>query len=135
MKSLILSLMIMTSLFAQEFVELKLPHSNKLVIKFMFRNGSISDPVGKEGLTNATASLITGGGTGELSFGAIQDKIYPMAASYSASVDKEVSIFTFEVHKDWLKEFYPIMIGLITNPSFKEEDFQRVISNQQNYVD
>ena len=135
MKTIILSLMIMTTLFGQEFVELKLPHSNKLVIKFMFRNGSIADPVGKEGLTNATASLISEGGTGELSYGQIQDKIYPMAASYGASVDKEVSIFTFEVHKDWLKEFYPIMIGLITNPSFKEEDFQRVISNQQNYVD
>ena len=135
MKSLILSLMIMTSLFAQEIVELKLPNSNKLVIKFMFRNGSICDPLGKEGLTNATASLISEGGTGELSYGQIQDKLYPMAASYSVSVDKEVSIFTFEVHKDWLKDFYPIMIGLLTNPSFKEEDFQRVISNQQNYVD
>ncbi len=127
--------MVMTSIFAQEFVELKLPHSNKLVIKFMFRNGAISDPAGKEGLTNATASLISRGGTGNLTYGQIQDKIYPMAASYSASVDKEVSIFTFEVHKDWLNDFYPIMVGLITNPSFKDEDFQRVISNQQNYVD
>jgi len=27
------------------------------------------------------------------------------------------------------------MIGLLTNPSFKEEDYKRVISDQQNYVD
>jgi zinc protease len=125
----------MISLFGQEFVELKLPNSNKIVLKFMFRNGSITDPVGKDGLTDATASVIAQGGTGALTYSQIQDKIYPMAASYGASSDKEVSIFTFEVHKDWLKEFYPIMIGLITNPAFKDEDFQRVISNQQNYID
>lgn len=135
MKAIILSLLVMTTIFAQEFVELKLPESNKIIVKFMFRNGSIADPQGKEGLTAATAGVISQGGTGNLSFSDIQDKIYPMAAEYDASVDKEVTIFTFAVHKDWLKDFYPIMIGLITNPSFKEEDFQRVISNQQNYVD
>ena len=135
MKAVLLSLIFMISLFGQEFVELKLPNSNKIILKFMFRNGSITDPVGKEGLTDATASVIAQGGTGALTYSQIQDKIYPMAASYGASTDKEVSIFTFEVHKDWLKEFYPKMIGLITNPAFKDEDFQRVISNQQNYVD
>lgn len=135
MKAVLLSLIFMISLFGQQFVELKLPNSNKIVVKFMFRNGSITDPVGKEGLTSATASVIAQGGTEALTYSQIQDKIYPMAASYGASTDKEVSIFTFEVHKDWLKEFYPIMIGLITNPAFKDEDFQRVISNQQNYVD
>jgi zinc protease len=135
MKAVLLSLIFMISLFGQEFVELKLPNSNKIILKFMFRNGSITDPVGKEGLTDATASVISQGGTGVLTYSQIQDKVYPMAASYEASTDKEVSIFTFEVHKDWLKEFYPIMIGLLTNPSFKDEDYQRVISNQQNYVD
>jgi len=135
MKAILLSLIIVMSLFGQEFVELKLPNSNKIVIKFMFRNGSITDPVGKEGLTEATASVISQGGTGALTYSQIQDKIYHMAAFYGASTDKEVSIFTFEVHKDWLKEFYPIMIGLMTNPAFKDEDFQRVISSQQNYVD
>ena len=82
-----------------------------------------------------TAKLITEGGTGELSFSDIQDKIYPMAASYYSSVDKEVSVFTFAVHIDWLDKFYPILKGLILNPSFSESDFQRVKANQQNYVD
>lgn len=135
MKALILSLLITGVIMSQEIVELKQPNSDKIVIKLMFKNGSICDPIGKEGLTFSTASLITQGGTGELSFSDIQNKIYPMAAAYSSSVDKEVSIFTFQVHKDWLKEFYPIMIGLIVNPSFSETDFQRVKINQQSYVD
>ncbi len=134
-KLLILSLIMITFSFAQEIVQLKLPNSNKIVVKLMFRNGSICDPAGKEGLTNLTANLITQGGTGELSFSDIQNKIYPMAASYSSNVDKEVCIFTFSVHVDWLDEFYPILKGLILNPSFDEADFQRVKANQQNYVD
>ncbi|MCW8823310.1 MAG: insulinase family protein, partial [Ignavibacteriaceae bacterium] len=48
---------------------------------------------------------------------------------------KEVTIFTFEFHKDWMDQFYPIMIGLITNPSLSQADFDRVKVNQQAYVD
>ena len=51
-KTLILFLIMISFSFAQEVVELKLPKSNKVVIKLMFRNGSICDPAGKEGLTN-----------------------------------------------------------------------------------
>ena len=135
MRALIFSLILTGIIMAQEVVELKQPNSTKVVVKLMFRNGSICDPQGKEGLTNLTAELITQGGTGELSFSDIQDKIYPMAAGYYSSVDKEVTIFTFQFHKDWMEEFYPILIGLITNPSFTQTDFERVKVNQQSYVD
>ena len=122
------------TLFAQEAVELK-NSGNLVVIKLMFRNGSISDPAGKEGLTQLTASLVTEGGTKDLTSTQIKDKIYPWAAQFSSSVDKEVSVFTFSVHKDFLAPFYEIVKGLMLTPSFSEEDFNRVKSNQQNYVD
>lgn len=120
---------------AQQVIELKQPLSNKIIIKLMFRNGSISDPAGKEGLTASTANLITSGGTATMTNRQIREFIYPMAASYNAGTDKEVTIFTFSVHKDFLEKFYPIVKGLILTPSFTEEDFKRVKSNQQNYVD
>jgi zinc protease len=137
MKQLIILFIFMLSTFSygQNTVELKLPNSNKVVIKLMFRNGSISDPAGKEGLTYLTANLITQGGTKDMTFSQIQDFIYPMAANYYVTTDKEVTIFTFEVHKDFLEKFYPVITGLILTPSFTEEDFQRVKVNQQNYVD
>lgn len=135
MKTLIISLLLTSMIMAQEIVELKQPNSAKLIVKFMFKNGSICDPAGKEGLTYTTAQLITQGGTGELNFGDIQDKIYPMAASYNSSVDKEVTIITFQFHKDWMEDFYPIMIGLITDPSLAQADFDRIKNNQQAYVD
>jgi zinc protease len=119
----------------QQVVELKQPASNKIIIKFMFRNGSISDPKGKEGLTFTTARTITAGGTSTMTNKQIRDFIYPMAADYGVSVDKEVTIFTFEVHKDFLDKFYPVVKGLMLTPSFADEDFKRVKLNQQNYVD
>jgi len=124
-----------SSSFAQELVELKLPNSNKVVIKLMFRNGSISDEQGKEGINQAVSQLVVQGGTRELSYSDIQDRIYPMAARYGVSSDKEVTVFSFEVHQDHLNEFYPIIKGLILTPRFAEEDFSRVMVNQQNYVD
>jgi len=120
---------------AQEIVELKLPNSNKVSIKLMFKNGSISDPEGLEGITQATASIVVQGGTQELSYSAIQDRVYPMAARYGVSSDKEVTTFSFEVHQDHVDEFYPILKGLILTPRFAEEDFNRVMVNQQNFVD
>jgi len=122
-------------MIAQDVVELQQPNSNKVIIQLRFRNGSICDPKGKEGLTYAAATLIVQGGTKEMNFSAIQDSIYPWAAVYYSRVDKEVTTFTFEVHKDFLDRFYAIIKGLMLEPAFAEEDFQRVMKNQQNYVD
>ncbi len=135
MKALLITLLLTVVLMGQEVVELKQSNSAKIIVKLMFNNGSISDPSGKEGLTYTTVQLITQGGTGDLSYSDIQDMIYPMATRYSVSVDKEVTIFTFQFHKDWQDSFYPIMMGLITNPSFELADFDRVKVNQQAYVD
>jgi len=132
---LFIMLFFFANAFSQDVVELKIPKSDKVVIKLMFKNGSVSDPAGKEGLTRLTAGLITSGGTKDMSYSQVQAKIYPMAAYYSSGVDKEISIFTFEVHKDFLTEFYGILKGLMLTPSFDQKDFDRVKSNQQNYVD
>ena len=115
--------------------ELKKPLSNKIVIKVRFANGSVSDPAGKQGLTQLTAAVIDQGGTASLTKSQIDDMIYPMAAYYYEQTDKEVSTFTFEVPKAWLNEFYPILKGLILTPSFTQGDFDRVKSNQLNYLE
>lgn len=117
-----------------DFVELKLANSNKVVFKFMFRNGSIADPAGQEGLTFLTASLVGDGGTPSLTSTQLKDLLYPLAAEISYSADKEVSIFTFAVHVDHLEKFYPVMIDLLTAPRMDEGDFVRLKSNQENYV-
>ncbi len=131
---LTLALLLPLGLVAQEYIELNLPKSNKVVIRVMFKNGSICDPAGKEGLTALTADLISDGGTGEWSKSDIDNMIFPMAAYYGASVDKQVSVFTFEFPAVFTDDFYPILKGLLLNPSFDENDFNRIKSSQLNYV-
>ena len=122
------------SVYGFEVVELKLPNSNKVIIKLMFRNGAVCDPVGKEGLTKLTASVLINGGTNDMTYSQIQEKLFPMAANYNYTVDKEVAILTFQVHKDFLDDFYKIMKGLLLTPRFDAEDFEREKSNFTNYV-
>src|SRR5262245_45187274 len=110
--------LIATSANAIDVVELQLPKSAKVVVQLQFRNGSICDPPGKEGLTYLTSQLITQGGTATMTRDEIQDKIYPWSAVYYSSCDKEVSNFIFAVPKDFVDPFYEIIKGLILSPSF-----------------
>ena len=124
-----------TQVQAMQVVEHKLANSNKVVFKVRFDNGSISDPAGKQGLTFATASLMSQGGAGGVAYSDIQDSLHPWAASYFAAVDKQVTTFTFQVPVAFVDEFYPIMKSILLAPDFTEKDFSRVMKNQQNYVD
>jgi len=116
-------------------VELQQENSNKVVFKIRFDNGSISDPGDKQGLTFATASLMAQGGAGGMSFADIQDKLHPWAAFYFATVDKQVTTFTFQVPVDFVEEFYPLVTNVLLAPDFTAQDFSRVMKGQQNYVD
>ncbi|MCC3158330.1 insulinase family protein [Hymenobacter sp. 15J16-1T3B] len=120
---------------AADVVELKQPNAAKVVVMLRFQNGSASDPKGKEGLAYLTSQLVTEGGTKELTASQLKDKLYPMAVRYGARTDKEVTTFTFEFHRDFLDQFYPVLKGLMLTPSFTPEDFARLKSNQLNYVE
>ena len=121
---------------AEEVIQLKMPSSGKAVFRLVFRNGSISDPAGKEGLTELTADMITESGTKKMTSTEIRKLIYPWAARMSSFTDKEVSIFTFEVPTRYLQQFYTTVVkDLLLNPSMDKNDFDRLLSNQKNYVE
>ena len=122
-----------SAVFAQDVIELP-SSSTKVIVKLAFKNGSMCDPVGKEGLTNLTASLIAETGSDQYTKSEINDLLYPMAANYSSFTDKEMTTFTFAVHSDFLEEFYDIIRGVILNPSFAQSDFERIKSNLEVYV-
>jgi zinc protease len=135
MRKLIILMLLAGMTFAQEVVELNLPNTSKIIVMLRFMNGTVTDPAGKEGLTYATTNLVTQGGSEKLTYSEIQDIMYPMAAQYGGFVDKEVATFSFQVHVDHLDKFYPVFRDLILTPAFSEDDFKRVMINQQNYVD
>jgi zinc protease len=120
---------------AMDVVELKQDQSNKVVIKVRFDGGSVSDPAELAGLTYATASLMAQGDAGGMSYSDIQDTMFPWAASYGVKVDKQVVTFTFQVPAAFIDDFYPIVKSVLLAPDFTNADFERVIKNQQNYVD
>ena len=103
---------------AADVVELSLPKSNKVVIKLMFRAGSICDPKGKEGLTVLTANTIIDGGTQKMSSSEVKDFIYPMAAQYFVTVDKEVTYFTFNLQYYSLLSCINIYEWVVSFPEF-----------------
>ncbi|MFM7218186.1 MAG: M16 family metallopeptidase, partial [Bacteroidota bacterium] len=118
-----------------ELVSLPMSGSGKVVIKLMFRNGSICDPAGKEGLTQLTASLITDGSTTSRSTAQIAKTMYPWAARMGSFVDKEVSILTFEVPALYVDSFNEIIRDVLFRPAFEQSDIDRIRSNQKNYVE
>ncbi|HET6204848.1 MAG TPA: pitrilysin family protein [Planctomycetota bacterium] len=94
--------------------------------KIWFKVGSQDDPPGKEGLAALTASLLTEGATQKNAYDAILEKLYPMAASYDASVDREMTVVTGEVHRDHLERFLPLFLDALVRPAFKADDLERL---------
>ncbi|NUQ82990.1 MAG: insulinase family protein [Bacteroidetes bacterium] len=135
MRLILALLMAPALLMAQPQFVVKPGASTKIVVKLQFRNGSIADPAGKEGLTALTAALVSGGGTESQTYSDIQDQIYPMAARYWSSTDKEVSVFTFEFHKDFSAEFQALIRDLMLKPRFDQADFDRIKKSHLTYVE
>jgi len=101
------------------------PSSPLAAFRIRFRCGSIDDPEGKEGLNALTAMTIGQGGTRELTFRELTDRLYPMAATIQVQFDREVTTFAGEVHRDHLKAYYEILTGVLLRPRFDESDFRR----------
>jgi len=96
-----------------------------VTFRIQFAAGAIDDPEGKEGLAALTALTIGSGGTKDLSYREVVDRLYPMAGSLHAQPDREVTTFIGEVHRDHVQDLYRILTGLLLTPRFDEADFRR----------
>ena len=133
---LILSFVITSS--AQESAKMEtvlLPNSSPLVsFRILFLTGSASDPAGKEGVAALTASMISKGGSQKLPYPEIVQAMFPMATSFNSQVDKEMTVFFGTTHRDNLKKYFELVSGMILEPGWRQEDFQRVRSDAVNYL-
>jgi len=111
-------------------------HNNSPLIDFriLFNVGAAMDPPDKAGLANLTAAMITSAGSETDTYDEIQETLFPMAAGLSNQVDKEMTVFTGQVHRDFLLDYYAVISGMILNPGWRESDFERVKSNLINYI-
>jgi zinc protease len=116
-------------------VTLSEPASPFIAFNVWVKVGSQSDPAGKEGLAALTANLLAEGSTTEDSYDAILAKLYPMAAGYGYSVDKEMTVFRGRVHRDNLEGYYTLFKNALLSPAFTEADFERVKSQTMNFLE
>jgi zinc protease len=107
----------------------KLPQLN---VKLLFGAGSAHDPQGKEGLAALSAAMIAEAGSRERTIAEINEALFPIAASFGAQVDKEMTTFTARVHRDNWDRFAGIALPQLSEPGFREEDFRRLRDQQLN---
>jgi zinc protease len=115
-------------------VLLPIEHSPLITFRIQFAVGSMNDPAGKKGITALTAALVTDGGTRKKTYDEIVDLFYPMATRITSRVDKEVTTIVGTVHVDNLERFYALMKEMLLEPGFRKADFERIKSNQINYL-
>jgi zinc protease len=114
-----------------------LPEADSPFIAFnvWLKSGSAADPKGKEGLASLTASMVAGGATTEDSLEQILEKVYPLAAGYTVSIDKEMTNFTGRVHRDNLEAFYALFRNALLSPALVEADFNRIKAQRLNFLE
>ena len=114
-----------------------LPVANDPTVSFRiwFKAGSQNDPAGKEGLAAITAEMLADASTKNNSYEAILDKMFPLAADYSASTSVEMTVISGRSHRDNLGAYYPLLLDAILRPAFKQEDLERIRSQALNSVE
>jgi len=120
---------------AEPPVLLPAPQDPNVAFKLWFKVGSQDDPPGKPGLAALTGALLSSGGTQTRAYDEILAALYPLAASYDVSVDKEMTVFTGVTHKDNVGAFYPLFIDAVLAPGFREDDFTRLRDNAVNAIE
>ena len=100
--------------------------SDLVDVSFLFNIGAAKDPAGKKGLATLTAMMVAEGGSAFHDIAEINKAMYPLAASLSAQVGKEMTRFTGSVHRDNLEQWYAIASEQLLNPGWKESDFTRL---------
>ena len=115
-----------TSVVSQTPVLMPVAQDPTVSFRLWFQVGSQDDPVGKEGLAALTGSMISDGATKKNAYDKILARLFPMAASYSVSVDKEMTFVNGQVHRDNVEPYYELLIQAITEPAFETSDFERL---------
>jgi len=118
---------------AIETVELQ--NDSPLVsIRILFRTGAASDPEGKEGAAALTAAMLSRGGTQDVAYDEIVERLFPMAASVSAQTDMETIVFHGTTHIENLEEYYSTLRAMLLEPGWREDDFRRLKDEALNFL-
>lgn len=102
--------------------------------RIVFTTGAAADPEDKPGLAHLTASMLSGGGTRDLTYQQVLDALFPMAASVSSQVDKQMTTFYGTTHVENLEAYYKLFRAMLLEPGWREDDFKRIRENTINFL-
>jgi zinc protease len=100
-----------------------------------FQVGSQDDPRGKEGLAWLTAQLMSRAATSAHRYDEILTLLYPMAASYRASVDREMTVISGRSSAADGPAFVQLFSEAFTRPAFAAADFERLRTEGISYLE
>jgi zinc protease len=120
---------------AEPPILMPVPQDPNVSFKLWFKVGSQDDPPGKEGLAALTGAMISDGGTQTHPYEEILAALYPLAAGYSVSVDKEMTVVTGVTHRDNLAAFYSWFSDAVLKPGFRDDDFARLRDSALNGIE
>lgn len=124
---LLLPFMVFAAPLCAQMRVMEMPsHSPLVTFRFVFTVGAAHDPDSKPGLAYLTAQMIANSGTKSMTYRELEDAMFPLAASFDAQVDKEMTTFSATAHVDALEAYYTLYRSILLEPGWREEDFQRV---------
>jgi zinc protease len=104
-----------------------LPSKSPVVtIRLVITTGAVADPADKPGLANLTASMLSTGGTRDLTYKQILDALFPMAASVTGRADQEMTTFSGSTDAENLDAYYALFRSMLLDPGWREDDFKRL---------
>ena len=107
-------------------IEMRNDASPLVTFRIVFEGGSADDPAGREGLGYLTARWMAEGGTESLTYEELTRRLFPMAARIDYGVDRDMTVFVAQVHRDHVAAFYPLLRDVLLHPRLADEDFRRV---------
>jgi len=111
---------------AAEPVLLPVQEDPNVAFAVVFPVGTQDDPPGKEGLASLTGAMLEEGGTEALPYDRILERLFPLAAGYSVSVDKEMTVIRGVAHREVAGDFEELFVEAVTRPGFRPSDFARL---------
>ena len=103
-----------------------------MTMHVVFRVGSIHDPAGKEGLARLTASIIADASTKTRGLAELEKAYAATGSGLGALVDKELTSFSLTAPRIKAGEAVDLAMEQMLEAGFKDEDFQRLKSQQLN---
>jgi zinc protease len=79
--------------------------------------------------------MIAEGGSRDRRADEIRKALFPIAASFDARVDKEMTVFTGVFHRETVDRFAEVSLPLLLEPGFREADFDRLQQTLSRFAD